>query len=277
VKALLIVGAALAGVLLFLLATASSADSTLFARQYPLLLGLNAALAVALAALLGVQLTALLRRYRRGVFGSRLALRFLVLFAMMALVPGALVYTVSVQFLTKSIESWFDVKVDAALEGGITLGQSAVDRMLSEMQVKGRAMALDLAERSSAQLVSSLNRLREQAGVQEAVVVSESGKLLASASEDVSKFVPELPTAQVLRQARTSRGYGFIDAPEGRPLALRVVVPIAGIALADESRFLQLRQAVPSGLARSAEAVEDAYRDYRARVGALLPRRASAR
>jgi nitrogen fixation/metabolism regulation signal transduction histidine kinase len=263
VKALLIVGAALAGVLLFLLATASSADSTLFARHYPLLLGLNAALAVALAVLLGVQLAALLRRYRGGVFGSRLSLRFLVLFAMMALVPGALVYTVSVQFLTKSIESWFDVKVDAALEGGIALGQSAVDRMLAEMQVKGRAMALELAERSDAQLVSSLNRLREQAGVQEAVVVSGSGKLLASASEDVSRFVPELPSAQVLRQARSSRGFGFIDAFEGRPLALRVVVPVAGVALADESRFLQLRQPVPASLARSAEAVEEAYRDYR--------------
>jgi nitrogen fixation/metabolism regulation signal transduction histidine kinase len=263
VKALLIVGAALAGVLLFLLATASSADSTLFARHYPLLLGLNAALAVALAALLGVQLAALLRRYRSGVFGSRLSLRFLVLFAMMALVPGALVYTVSVQFLTKSIESWFDVKVDAALEGGIALGQSAVDRMLAEMQVKGRAMALELAERSNAQLVSSLNRLREQAGVQEAVVVSGSGKLLASASEDVSRFVPELPSAQVLRQARSSRGFGFIYAFEGRPLALRVVVPVAGVALADESRFLQLRQPVPASLARSAEAVEEAYRDYR--------------
>ena len=262
-KTLLIVGAALAGVLLFLLATASSADSTLFAQHYPLLLGLNAALAVALAALLGVQLAALLRRYRAGVFGSRLSLRFLVLFAMMALVPGALVYTVSVQFLSRSIESWFDVKVDAALEGGITLGQSAVDRMLADMQVKGRAMALELADRSSAQLVSSLNRLREQVGVQEAVVVGAGGELLASASEDMSRFVPDLPSPQVLRQARASRGFGTIDASEGRPLALRVVVPISGIALADESRFLQLRQPVPSGLAKSAEAVEDAYRDYR--------------
>ena len=262
-KALLIVGAALAGVLLFLLATASAADSTLLARHYPLLLGLNAVLAAALAALLGVQLAALLRRYRGGVFGSRLSLRFLVLFAMMALVPGALVYTVSVQFLTKSIESWFDVKVDAALEGGIALGQSAVDRMLADMQVKGRAMALELADRSSAQLVSALNRLREQAGVQEAVVVGERGELLASASEDVTRLVPELPSAQMLRQARNSRGFAVVDAPEGRPLALRVVVPVASLALADETRYLQLRQVVPSGLARSAEAVEDAYRDYR--------------
>jgi len=262
-KALLIVGAALAGVLLFLLATASSADSTLFARQYPLLLGLNAALAVALAALLAVQLSALLRRYRGGVFGSRLSLRFLLLFALMAVVPGALVYTVSVQFLTKSIESWFDVKVDAALEGGITLGQSAVERMVGEMQVKGRAMALELADRSPSQQVVLLNRLREQAGVQEAVLVSASGKLLASASEDVSKFLPELPSAQMLRQARSARGYSSIDSEAGRPLALRVVLPVTGLALADEARFLQLRQTVPTSLAKSAEAVEAAYRDYR--------------
>ena len=261
-KALLIVGAALAGVLLFLLATASSADSTLFVRQYPLLLGLNAVLAVALAALLGVQLSALLRRYRAGVFGSRLSLRFLLLLALMAVVPGAWLHG-SVQFLTKSIESWFERQGGCGIEGGITLGQSTVDRMLGEMQVKGRAMALELADRSPAQQVALLNRLREQAGVQEAVVVSANGKLLASASADVSAFLPELPTAQMLRQARSASGYSSIDSAAGRPLALRVVLPVAGIALADEARFLQLRETVPAGLAKSAQAVEAAYRDYR--------------
>jgi nitrogen fixation/metabolism regulation signal transduction histidine kinase len=262
-RVLLIVGAALAGVLLFLLATASAADSTMLAQHYPLLLGLNAALAAALAALVAYQLAAVVRRYRGRAFGSRLTLRFLLLFAMMAVVPGVLVYTVSVQFLTKSIESWFDVKVDAALEGGISLGQSAVDRMLAEMQAKGRAMALELAERSPAQQVAMLNRLREQAGVQEAVLVGANGTLMASATEDVARFLPELPTAQMLRQARSARGYTSIDAEQGKPLALRVVLPVTGLAIADESRFLQLRQMVPAGLARSAEAVEAAYRDYR--------------
>jgi nitrogen fixation/metabolism regulation signal transduction histidine kinase len=173
------------------------------------------------------------------------------------------VYTVSVQFLTKSIESWFDVKVDAALEGGISLGQSAIDRMLGEMQTKGHAMALELADRSPAQQVALLNRLREQAGVQEAVLVGSNGTLLASATDEVTKFLPELPTAQMLRQARSARGYSSIDAADGRPLALRVVLPVTGLAIADEARFLQLRHAVPAGLARSAEAVEGAYRDYR--------------
>ena len=138
-RLLILVGAALAGVLLFLLATASG-NTSVFASYYPLLLGLNAVLAALLAALVAWQIRSLWRKYREKAFGSRLTVRLLLLLALMAVIPGALVYTVSVQFLSKSIESWFDVKVDAALEGGINLGQSAIDQMLGELQSKARAI-----------------------------------------------------------------------------------------------------------------------------------------
>ena len=114
-RLLILLGATLAGVLLFLLATASG-NTSVFASHYPLLLGLNAALAGLLAILVAWQIRSLWRSYRQHAFGSRLTVRLLVLLATMAVVPGVLVYTVSVQFLSKSVESWFDVKVDAALE-----------------------------------------------------------------------------------------------------------------------------------------------------------------
>jgi nitrogen fixation/metabolism regulation signal transduction histidine kinase len=261
-RLLVILGAALAGVLLYLLATASG-NTTQFAQHYPLLLGLNAALAALLAALVAWQMRGLWRAYRARAFGSRLTVRLLVLLAVMAVVPGALVYTVSVQFLSRSIESWFNVKVDAALEGGINLGQSAIDQMLGDLQTKARAIAAELADRPASQQVGVLGRLRDQARVQEAVVVNASGRVLASSSEDVSRLVPELPTPQALRQARATRAYAAVDATAGKPLALRVVVPVATLALADEPRYLQLRQTVPEQLGQSAEAVEAAYRDYR--------------
>jgi len=261
-RLLIILGAALAGVLLFLLATASG-NTTQFARHYPLLLGLNAALAGLMAVLVAWQIRGLWRSYRRRAFGSRLTVRLLVLLAMMAVVPGVLVYTVSVQFLSKSVESWFDVKVDAALEGGINLGQSAIDQMLGDLQNKARAIAAELADRPASQQVGVLGRLRDQAGVHEAVVVNAGGRVLASSSDDVTRLVPELPTLQALRQARAARSYTAVDAAAGKPLALRVVVPVATLALAEEARYLQLRQTVPEQFGRSAEAVEAAYRDYR--------------
>ncbi|MDQ5849256.1 MAG: ATP-binding protein [Pseudomonadota bacterium] len=261
-KLLLLIGGLVAALGLFLLATASG-DTALFARHYALLLGLNAALASLLAALVGYQLVALVRRYRARVFGTRLTLRLLTRFAALAVLPGLIVYAVSVQFLTRSIESWFDVKVDAALEGGINLGHQAIDQMMLDLQAKANAMALELAEHSPAQLLRQLERLRAQAGVQEAVVVTAGGRLVASASEDVSKLVPELPGAQLLRQARSNRGYTAVDSVAGRPLSLRVVVPVDALGLASEGRFLQLRSSVSPTFARSAEAVEAAYRDYR--------------
>jgi nitrogen fixation/metabolism regulation signal transduction histidine kinase len=261
-KTVLILGIALAGVLLFLLATAS-ANTTLFAEHYSLLLGLNAALAVALLGLVGYQLGSLRRRLKGRVFGSRLTLRFLLLFATMAVVPGVLVYTVSVQFLSKSIESWFDVSVDSALEGGIKLGQAAVDQMLAELNVKARAMALELADRSDSQQVVALNRLRQQAGVEDAVVVAANGRLVASASDNLSQLVPELPSSLQLRQARSNRSVTSIDSLPGKPLGLRAIVPISGSAISEETRYLQLRHPVPEALAKSAESVEAVYGDYR--------------
>jgi nitrogen fixation/metabolism regulation signal transduction histidine kinase len=262
VRLLLIVGGAVAAAGLFLLATAT-VETGLLARHYALLLGINAALAALLAALVVYQLLALVRRYRARVFGARLTLRLLARFAALALVPGLIVYAVSVHFLARSIESWFDVKVDAALEGGISLGQQAIDQMLLDLQSKARAMATELGDRSAPQMGGRLERLRQQAGVEEAVIVTGAGRLVASASDDVTRFVPELPGGHVLRQARLQRGYTTVDATAGRPLSLRVVVPLEAAALADEARFLQVRQSVPPNFSRSAEAVEAAYRDYR--------------
>jgi nitrogen fixation/metabolism regulation signal transduction histidine kinase len=262
-KLLLMLGGIVAAIGIFLLATAS-AQTTLFARHYPLLLGLNATLAVLLAALLGYQLLAMARRYRARVFGTRLTLRLLVRFALLAVLPGLVVYAVSVHFVARSIESWFDVKVDAALEGGITLGQQAIDQMLADLQTKARAMAPELDERAGSAVAARLERMREQAGVEEAVLLTASGRPLASASADVGRLVPDLPSTYALRQARTNRGYTTVDPPAaGRPLSLRVLVLVDLRGIADEPRILQLRQSVPASFARSAEAVEAAYRDYR--------------
>ena len=58
------------------------------------------------------------------------------LVATLAVVPGLIVYAVSVQFLTRSIESWFDVKVDAALEA-ITEQVTIRDGDTLEIGVRG--------------------------------------------------------------------------------------------------------------------------------------------
>ncbi len=259
---ILIGSTALGGILLFLLAVAS-ANTTLFAQHYPLLIVLNAVMAAALVLLVGYQLHTLRRALKARVFGSRLNLRMLTFLAVMALVPGALVYTVSVQFLSKSIESWFDVRVDSALESGLNLGRTVLDSMLSDLRTKARVMALELSELPPAQQSLALNRLREQAGVEDVVLLSPSGQALASASTQLRGLAPDpLPPAS-LRQVRANLSYAAIESVGERGLRLRVIVVLGGLAIADETRFLQLLHTVPPTLAESAETVQAVYRDYR--------------
>jgi len=260
-RTLIIVAASFGGILLFLLASAS-ANTALFARHYPWLLGLNATVALALLALIVWQVRILWREHRAQVFGSRLKLRLMLMFGLMAVLPGVLIYAVSVQFVTKSIETWFDVRVEKALESGLDLGRSALDSLLDDLASKGSAMALDLGDLSPAQRRLALARLREQNGVPFAALLSANGQLLATATSELGTVMPAQPSLEELRQARSGRGYRQVESAGGKDLSLRVLVPVSPFGLGGETRILQLTQPVPAGLAGNAERVQEVYRDY---------------
>ena len=222
-KYILVVTLTLGAVLLYMLA-AASANTDWFDQRYPLLVALNTVLALSLMAAVGYQIFVLARQRRRKQFGSLLTFRLLAMFALVTVVPGALVYTVSVQFLGKSIESWFDVRVDRALEGGLRLGKVALDSMLLDMQVKVGLMASDLAEIPPEEHARVVGRMREQVEVDSAALVSAQGRLLVGATrEGEAKPVP--PSAVVLAQARANGRYAAVEARD-KGLLLRVLVPI---------------------------------------------------
>jgi len=255
----LIVIAAFTGISMFLLASAS-ANTDIFAELFPYLLALNGVVAVVLAGIVAVQLRRLWREYKRREFGSRLKYRLLLMFALMAVVPGVLMYAVSLQFVVRSIDSWFDVRVERALDGGIALGQNALDYLVGQVGDRGREMSLEL-DSTAAISTTRLNRLREQAGVSTVTVVDASGQLVATVSNGVSTFLPDLPTTSQMRQARQTQSYRVVETtPEG--LLIRVVVPIPSRSFLAEPAYLQLTQPVPPSLVSHFDAVQEAHREY---------------
>jgi nitrogen fixation/metabolism regulation signal transduction histidine kinase len=259
-KYVVFVSAVLGAILLYLLSHAS-ANTALSGQNYTLLLGLNIALAVFFIILIALQLWKLYRQIHAQVIGSRLTLRLLGMFALMALIPGVIVYAVSVNFLTRSIESWFNVKVEAALDGGLRLGQSALDILLADLEEKGENMSLSLAFQPSSSHLSMLNDLRERSGVQDAVLLTLQGRIIAFSSGDASSFLPDLPTVSQLRQAR-QRLYGRIEPIPNKGLYLRVLAPVNTVEIHGETRILQLLQPVPTTLSTTAESVQAVYQDY---------------
>ena len=252
---------ALGGIIWFLLLLSTAANTEIFSSNYTLLVGLNVVLALGMLLLVGTQFRSLWRDYQAQVFGARLKLRLMLMFGVIAVLPGALVYGVSVQFVTRSIESWFDVRVEKALESGLHLGRSTLDSLLAELADKAHGMAGELADIQENSRRSALLRLVEEKGIQTAALFSVGGQLLSSATADLDKVLPELPSQAQLKQARSSRQVMLVEG-EGEAMFLRVLVPVAARDVFEEPRILQVTQPVPTGLAHDADEVQAVYRDY---------------
>jgi nitrogen fixation/metabolism regulation signal transduction histidine kinase len=269
-----LVAGALAGILLLGLLAWSTGNASRLARYYDALLLLNGVVALALFAWVVALTVKLVRQIRRRQFGARLTARFALAFTLIGVVPGALIYTLSVQFMSRSIESWFNVRVDSALESGLNLGRAALDSLLADLDARARSMALELNRASDSNIALTLTRLREANGVQEAMVFTGSGRMIAFSTSQYGQLLPELPPATVLNQLRLSRGYSAAEADDplgrdGGDLHLRVVIPLIAPDRFDtlgnasgEPRWLQLIQPVPDQIAHNANRVQQGFRDY---------------
>ena len=283
---LLIAAAMTVSMLLFLLATVSD-NTRLFDSYYSWIVGANVLVGTALFVLVLFLLARLVSRYRRKRFGSRLMTRLVLMFTLIGVLPGLVIYLVSVQFVSRSIESWFNVKVETALESGLTLGRSALDASLKDLRLKARAVASELSEMPDSVLAAQLARAIERNQLNEAIVVSGTGQLIASTSSALSNLVPDMPTAAMISRAKSMGGYGLIeggneglssgtDNESNSPstnakggLRLRVLVTIRGdgslMSLNSQPRYLQVTQAVPEQLSANAEALRIAYGEYQER------------
>ncbi|KUZ82693.1 PAS domain-containing sensor histidine kinase [Burkholderia ubonensis] len=277
---------ALTALLLLVLLAAASANTEFFDRYYSWLYATNIVVAlVFLLVVLGL-IGMIVVRLRKGKFGTRLLAKLAVFFALVGVVPGGIIYIVSYQFVSRSIESWFDVNVETALTAGLNLGRGMLDASLSDLQTKARLMSDQLAsaDTNTNGTTLTLLRLRDQFGVQDATIV-EPGRngpgaapdlhIVAQASGNFAALIPDdLPTPLMLNQARERGVYAAIEGEvDGDPhahgakgaLRLRVVRPIPDAStslLQPVERFLQLTQPVPPTLAHNADAVQRAYREY---------------
>nr|WP_239467250.1 ATP-binding protein [Rhodoferax koreense] len=263
-------------VLLFLL-TLSTNNRELYERNYARLFVINMVVAGVLLAVIAWIAARLLVRLRRGKFGSRLLVKLAMIFALVGLAPGLLIYVVSYQFVARSIESWFDVKVEGALDAGVNLGRTTLDVLSNDLASKARGASALLTETPDAAAGLTLERIRDQLGVNDVVLWSNAGQMIASVGQSKFLLNPERPSAQQLRQVRAQRATSVVEgfdetggtdgssAPKAHIKAI-VLVPTSNVGLLAEPRFLQVVQSLPPQLVNDALAVQAANREYQERA-----------
>ncbi|MBK9444566.1 MAG: HAMP domain-containing protein [Comamonadaceae bacterium] len=260
-------------VLLFLL-TQATTNRNLYEQNYTRLFAVNVVVASILVLVILWIAFRLLKRLQQKKFGSRLLVKLAAVFALAGFAPGMLIYVVSYQFVSRSIESWFDIKVEGALEAGLNLGRSTLEALSSDLAVKTRASAVELAETPSASAALPLERAREAMSVDDLMLWGGSGRLVAAAGQSRYQLTPELPSQQQFRSARTQRFVTWIEGLEDGNSAGTGVARIKVLALVNNSdfgvlaepRYLLAAKILPSSLVNNALAVSQANREYQERA-----------
>jgi nitrogen fixation/metabolism regulation signal transduction histidine kinase len=264
---------ALGMVLLFLLTQATD-NRQLYERNYQLLFGLNMVVAALLMGVIFWLMLRLVLRLQQKKFGSRLLLKIAATFALVGFIPGLLIYGVSYQFVSRSIESWFDVKVEGALDAGLNLGRATLDALASDLGQKTKAASAQIDNVTDASLGLTLERLREQLGAEEVIVWSSAGQAIATAGESRYSLSPDRPSPVLLRQLKSQgvvTAIEGLDEAEAQGTAKAKIIALAqvssaGIGLRLESHVLQVNKSISPTLVANALAVERAYREYQERA-----------
>lgn len=260
------------GLGLLVLLTQATSNRALYDRNYDRLYMVNTIVAALLLLGLIWGLTRLIIRLRQGQFGSRLLVKLAAIFALVGLVPGVLIYVVSYQFVSRSIESWFDVKVEGALVAGLNLGRATLDTLSGDLAKQSRVAAQQLVDVQEASAAINLDRVRTQMDANEAVLWSLDGRLIASASQSRFAIQPERPTAAQFKQVRSKLSVEIVEgldetvgAPTGR-IKVLTLVPQNSLSLRDDPWVLQISQELPATLVANALDVQLANREYQERA-----------
>lgn len=273
--------AAFALLLLVLLSLASS-NTQFFDNYFIWLYAANVVIGICLTLVILILVSVIAVRWYRGHFGTRLVAKLAMIFALVGVVPGLILYGVSLQFVSRSIETWFDVKVESALEAGLELGRATLSSSLLELQDEGRIVIDQIRTipnySSPAELTLLLSRMRDQFGIQEITIFDSHQAVVATAASGAILKQAPSPSSEVMLQASKVGHVSIIDEPvsAGGPqeYSLRVILPLVkessvstrGFGLNTQYQkelwYLQLTKAVPEGISKNSLAVQAAYSDY---------------
>jgi len=259
-------------ILLFLL-TQATQRWDVYEENYGLLFGLNAVLAVFLLLVISWIGWRLVLRLRQKKFGSRLLIRLASIFALVGILPGILIYAVSYQFVTRSIEVWFDNKVEVALDAGLNLSRSTLESLASELVTGVRSAGNNMTPSSRTEWSVTLEKARDQLGATEISLWQGNVQLVASVSESGFSLQPERPGASEWRQVRTSgvtwRSDGLEEAGNAEAFPrIKVLYRLSdsGFELDRKIYVLQVVKKLPPVLVNNARAVLEANREYQERA-----------
>jgi nitrogen fixation/metabolism regulation signal transduction histidine kinase len=232
-----------------------------FGELYLVILLVNITGVVALLVLIGGRLADFFRDWRRHVPGSRLRGRTLLMFGGLAIAPLLLVFTFSVMFLTRGIDSWFHAEVRQGLTDALGLSRAALDLRMREYLDRTVRIAGRLEGLSGGALFIALDDELRASGAEEFVVTSAGGQPVAYSRAGMQHLLPAAPPQELLMQLRQGRTHVSLQPAPGGGYLVQAATRLRGRPASPE-RLLIATYPVPQRLSDLAATVQEAYQQY---------------
>ncbi len=245
-----------------ILAMAQTAqNSEQFSRLHPWILMINIAGLAVLVGLLATKLTQLIRDWRGHVIGSRLKARMVWIFGVLATLPILLVYFFAVQFLSRGIDSWFNVEIRQSLDDALVLSRSALEVRMREHLADSVLVAEQIAATGGA-LPGMLESLRRQVGALEITVATSSGAIISVSKGLSADIVPDDVPGEVLLQVRQGQPFVSLEPQQEGGYVIRTAVPMNTNVPGEDRLVLQVLYPVAERLGALADTVQAAYQQF---------------
>jgi nitrogen fixation/metabolism regulation signal transduction histidine kinase len=246
------------------LLTAATENSGTFGRLHVVLVIINMLGLIVLVGLIGLNLVRLVRQYRRGATGSRLTTRMVMIFVVMAVTPVSLVFYFSLGFLGRGIDSWFDVRIENAMQDSLDLSKYSLDLRMREQLKQVRGMTPGLETVADNLVLYNIIDLRERSGASDLTLLTQGGRVIASSSAEPTGIIPQRPDESTLQQVRQNGSYVGLAPIENKGLHTRVAVLVADpMNAAGETRVLFALFPVDERTGLLADSVQSAYAKYK--------------
>ena len=246
-----------------LMMSKSLQNSELFDRFYLGLLLFNALGLISLSILIILNLKRLIRQLKNRVIGSRMTIRIVILFSLLSVTPVLIVYYFSLDFLHRGIDSWFDLRIEQALDDSLELSRLALDVRMRELLNTTEKIAEELSDTNDVELPSHIDQIRDRINADELTLLTRKGVIVVSSSEDTKSLVPDTPEETILLQLIQNNSYIGIDLIENKGLVIRAVVNVPMIGIGSTEKIIQALFPMSERMNQLSENVQTSFIEYK--------------
>ncbi|MFC1880146.1 ATP-binding protein [Thermodesulfobacteriota bacterium] len=235
-----------------------------------ILININLLLLVLLIFLVFRNLVKLLYDRRRKVMGAKLRTRLVVAFIVLTIVPTGVLFFFSINFITTSIEFWFNVPVEQALENSLRVGGRVYDRVEENnqfflerisYQIKTKNLLNPQKEKALAQYVEVVQREFNLDGVE--VYAANTQRLSFSLAPELGNEDVGLVSAENLQKELSGNDVRSItqEIPYGELIKTIGMIPF-DVKASEAEGFVVVSILIPPDLYQNLQSISDGYEEY---------------